>query len=154
VRHSSTKRTYLFIALALLVWGSLASLVAGYYYIIYNDLSAKTQKPIIHVNIGIKNENAAINWFNGTSARSGDSLLTATLLVSNVNYNEYPISGALINSISNVAPHGSLFWMWWTHTTYGWSLGQIASDKYIMGDGEPCVWYFEDTSNYPNIRSP
>jgi hypothetical protein len=151
---SAKRRTYLFIALPLIVWGLLASLIAGYYFALYTDLSAKTTKPILHVNIGLRNGNSTITWFNGTSARAGDSLLTVTLLITNVNYTEYPISGAFINSINGVANHGSLSWIWWTHTSFGWSLGQIASDKYIVSDGETCVWYFEDTTTYPQLSHP
>jgi hypothetical protein len=144
---STKRRTYLFIALALLVWALLASLVAGYYYSVYNNLFTTTQKPIIHVNIGLKNGSANITWFNGTSARAGDSLLTVTQLIATVNYTEYPGSGAFVNSINNVANHGSFYWMWWTYSTsYGWSEGPIGCGKYIVSDNETCVWYFEDTS--------
>jgi hypothetical protein len=146
----SGKRTYLFIALGLLVWGLLASLVAGYYYSLYNNLSATTQKAIIRVNIGLKNGNATITWFNGTSAKAGDSLLTVTELIATVNYTEYTGLGALLTSINNVTNHGSFYWMWWTYSTSnGWSEGPVGCSTYFVYDNENCVWYFEDTSISP-----
>jgi hypothetical protein len=149
---SAKRRIYLFVILALLVWGVLASLTAGYYYTLYNNLFATNQKAIIHVNIGLKNGNATITWFNGTSAKAGDSLLTVTQLVATVNYTEYPISGAFVNSINNVSNHGYFYWMWWTYSTsYGWSEGQVSCSKYIVSDGETCVWYFE---NYETLPAP
>jgi len=143
---TSVRRTYLFIVLALLVWGLLASLLAGYYYSMYNNLSAATQKPIINANIGLKNGNATITWFNGTPAKAGDSLLVITQLIATVNYTEYSGLGAFVNSINNVSNHGSFYWMWWTYGPYGWSEGQVACDKYIISNNETCVWYYEDTS--------
>jgi hypothetical protein len=152
---SAKTRTYLFMALAFLVWGILASLVAGYYYNLYNNLSSATQKATINVNIGLKNGNANITWFNGTSAKAGDSLLAVTKLIATVNYTEYTLPpGAFVTSINNVSNHGSLNWMWWTYSTSSWSLGQVACDKYIVSNGETCVWYFEDTSSYPQLSTP
>jgi len=149
----STRRTYLFIVLAFLVWGSLASLFAGYYYNLYNNLSAATQKATINVNIGLKNGNATITWFNGTSAKAGYSLLTITQLIATVNCTEYAGSGAFVTSINNTAEHGSFYWMWWTYGSSGWSEGQVACDKYIVSNGETCVWYLEDTST-PQLLPP
>jgi hypothetical protein len=146
---STKRRTYLFIALAFLVWGLIASLVAGYYYSLYNNLSAATQKPIINVNIGLKNGDANITWFNGTRAKAGDSLLTVTQLVATVNYTEYPSLGAFVNSINNVANHGSFYWMWWTYSTSGWSEGPVGCSTYFVYDNETCVWYLENTSISP-----
>jgi hypothetical protein len=146
---SAKRRIYLSVILALLVWGVLASLTAGYYYNLYNNLSAANQKAIIHVNIGLKNESANITWFNGTSAKAGDSLLTVTQLVATVNYTESSL-GAFVNSINNVANHDPFYWMWWTYSTsFGWSEGQVGCSKYILSDGETCVWYFENTVTLP-----
>jgi hypothetical protein len=146
---SAKRRTYLFIALAFLVWGLVASLVAGYYYSLYNNLFTTTQKAIINVNIGLKNGSANITWFNGTSAKAGDSLLTVTQLIATVNYTEYTGLGAFVNSINKVANHEPFYWMWWTYSTSGWSEGQVACDKYIVSNGQTCVWYLEDTSISP-----
>ena len=147
---STKRRTYLFIVLAFLVWGSLASLVAGYYYNLYNNLSEATQKPIINVNIGLDYGNATIMWYNGTSAKAGDSLLAVTQLIATVNYSEYPGSGAFVNSINDVANNESFNWMWWTYSrSYGWTLGPVGCSKYIVSDNETCVWYFEDYSQLP-----
>jgi hypothetical protein len=150
---SAKKRTYLFITLALLVWGLLASLVAGYYYNSYNNLFATTQKAIIHVNIGLKNGSANITWFNGTSARAGYSLLTVTQLVANVSYSGSGPS-TFVKSINNVANHGSFNWMWWTYTSYGWYDPPVGCGKYIVSDNETCLWYFQDTSSYPQLSPP
>jgi hypothetical protein len=146
---SVKKRTFVFVALALLVWSVVATGFAGYYYSIYSDLRVKTRKPIIYVNIGINYGNGTIEWFNGTEARAGDTLLDIIILVATtVNYTAGP-SGAFVNSINGVSYSGSYYWMWWMWTTWGWFEGQVASDKYMVGDGETLYWYYEDTSIFP-----
>lgn len=149
------KRTYVFTTLALLVWGFLASMTAGYYYYLYNDLFSKTQKPIVHVNIGVNYGNdTPTKWFNETSVMAGDNLLNVTMLVAKVKYTVWPGSGIFVDSINNVNNSGSLYWMWWMHTTYGWSQGQVGCDRYIVGDKETYYWYYEDTSTWPPPPPP
>jgi len=150
---SVKKRTYVLTVLALLVWGILASLLAGYYYYSYVDALSKTQKPIITANIGINYGNGTVIWHNGTGVMSGKTLLNVTMLVAGVNYTLWPGVGAFVDSIDGLTNSGSYYWMWWMHTAFGWSEGQVACDRYIIGDNETYYWYYEDTSVQP-LPSP
>jgi len=146
----SNHRMFLFVALGLLVWGLLASLTAGYYYYSYNDLVNKVQKPNVRINLGINYGNGTpTKWFNQTGVKTGSTLLNATMLVAKVEYTIWPGSGAFVNSINNVTNSGSYYWLWWMHTSFGWSQGQVASDRYIVGENETYYWYYEDTSIWP-----
>jgi len=146
----TSQRTLLFATLGLLVWGLLASLTAGYYYYSYNDLVNKIKKPVVHINLGINyGHSTPTKWFNETRVKAGDTLLNATMLVANVKYTVWPGSGAFVDSIDNVTNSGSYYWLWWMLTSYGWSQGQVASDRYIVGDNETYNWYYEDTSAWP-----
>lgn len=147
------KRTYVLTVLALLVWGILASLLAGYYYYSYDDVLRKTQKPMVQVNIGINYGNDTVAWHNGTKVMSGKTLLDTTMLVAEVEYTLWPGAGAFADSIDGVANSGSFYWMWWMYTAFGWSQGQVACDRYIIGDNETYYWYYEDTSTQP-LPSP
>jgi len=152
---SMQRRTLLFAVLGLLTWGLLASLAAVYYYYSYNDLLTKIQKPIVLINIGIDYGNGVpAKWFNQTRITAGSTLLNATMLVADVEYTVWPGSGAFVDSIDNVTNSGSYYWLWWMHTTYGWSQGQVASDRYIVGDNETYYWYYEDTSTFPAPSPP
>lgn len=133
------KRTFTFIALALLVWSLAASFIAAYFYYAYTDLFEKTRKPIIHVNIGINYGNGTIKWGNETTARAGDTLLDATMLVAVVNYTVWLES---IDGVENAPPR---YWMWWKLTQFGWIDGKSAADRYIVGDEETYYWYLEAT---------
>ena len=151
---SMQKRTFLFVLLALLVWSLLASLTTGYYYYLYGDLLQKTQKPIIHVNIGVNYGNGTVKWFNQTVARAGDTLLDVTGLEVSLNYTVWPGSGAFLTSLDNVSNSYPYYWMWWTWTPFGWVQGQAAMDRFIVGDGETYYWYYEDTSIWPLPTPP
>jgi len=146
---SVNKRTFIFVALALLIWALMASLIGTYYYLTYTDLFQKTRKSNIEVNLGINYGNGTVHWFNNTEARSGDTMLDVTKQVAEVNYTSYP-TGAFITAIDNVDQPATKAWIWFTWTTqFGWSLPSVASDRYVLGDNETTYWYFVDMSTWP-----
>lgn len=138
----------------MLVWALLASLMAGYYYYSYNDVLSKTRKPILSVNVGVNYGNGTVKWYNGTNVLAGETLLNATSYVANVKYTVWAGSGAFVDSIDNLTNTGSYYWLWWMHTSFGWAQGQVACDRYIVGDDEIYYWYYEDTSAYPSPSPP
>ena len=149
------RRTSIILLLGALVWALLASLLAGYYYYSYNDVLSKTQKPIHYVNVGVNYANGTpVKWFNGTAVLAGETLLNATSRVAKVEYTVWAGSGAFVDSIDNLTNIGSYYWLWWMYTTYGWTQGQVASDRYIVGDDETYYWYYEDTSVWPPLSPP
>jgi len=143
-------------ALVIFCWASATSFTAGYYYYHYNDLLAKVSGITIHVNLGINyGDNTPTQWFNGTEAKMGMTLLNVTMLVANVNYTPYAGLGAFLESINNKNNSYPHYWMWWMWTSWGgWIEGPIACDKYVVGDGETLFWYYEDTSISPLPKPP
>lgn len=150
---SVKRRTFIFGALALLVWALLASLVGAYYYSSYNDLLQKTQSTIIHVNLGLNYGNGTVQWFNQTEAKGGDALLGITMNVAKVNYTAYS-TGAFVTSINNVKNTLTTSWMWWTWSKRFWSLGNVGSDTYPLGDNETVYWYYENVMTWPPNAPP
>ena len=140
-------------ALGLLVWAIMASLVSAYYYYSYNDLYQKTRVATIHMNLGINYGNGTIQWYNQT-ARSGDTLLEATLQVSEVYY-ETSAYGAFVKAINGANQPATKSWIWWKWTQQsGWESGQVGCDAYILGDNETVYWYFEEVSPPTYVPSP
>ena len=140
---------WILIALVMLCWALSTSFMAGYYFFQYNDLSAKVRGAIISANLGINYGNGSgVFWFNGTKVNAGATLLNLTKLVVSVNYTG-SLSGASINAIDNVPNSYPKWWMWWSWTSYGWVLGSIACDKYVVGENETLLWYYQDISVYP-----
>ena len=137
------------IALLVLCWAIGASFLAGWYYVQYDDLSAKVSETIISANLGIDYGNGSgILWFNQTKISAGSTLLTLTKLVTTVNYTEYS-SGAFLNAIDGVFNASPKSWMWWSSTTYGWVFGSVACDRYVVGENETLLWYYQDITTFP-----
>ena len=145
--HLMNKCTIL--ALFVLCWALSASLMAGYYYLQYNDLSSKTKKQVIVANLGINYGNgSSVCWFNSTKINAGSTLLDLTKLVASVNCTE-SLAGVSLNAINNVPNSYPQWWMWWSHSSSGWIFGPIACDKYVVGDNETLLWILQDISTYP-----
>ena len=145
------RRTPLFVALGLVVWGALASLTAGYYYYQYGSLFSKTRK-IIDIDVGVNYGNGTITWFNHTKAKTIDTLLEVTMRLATINYTGSTGKGVFVTAINGVAnPHLSskYYWIWWMRTTEGWITGSEGSDQYFVNEGEAYYWFYEDTSTWP-----
>ena len=145
---------WILISLVTLCWAISTSFMAGYYFLQYNDLSAKVRGAIISANLGINYGNgSAVIWFNGTKVNAGATLLDLTELVVSVNCTE-DLAGASINAIGNVSNSYPKWWMWWSWSSYGWVFGTVACDKYVVGENETLLWYYQDISIYPPSPPP
>ena len=155
---STKRRTYLFIALALLVWGLLASLVAGYYYQEYVTMDRQYDEELAKlgvvsytVNILLDN-NGTKTWYNQTIIPIGWSLYNATVKVTNGNVSYSPVYGpSFITAINGVSETGSYYWMWWVwnSASHSWTLGPVGANAYTLNNNDTVAWYFENTNTTP-----
>ena len=146
---TSLVNKYFLLALVVLCWALSASLMAGYYFIQYNDLSSKVKKQTIIANLGINYGNGStVHWFNGTKINAGSTLFDLTKLVASVNYTE-SLTGVSLNAINNVPNSYPEWWMWWSHSSSGWIFGPVGCDKYVVGDNETILWILQNISTYP-----
>jgi hypothetical protein len=137
------------IALVALCWAISTSSMTGYYYFQYSDLSAKIRGIIVSANLGINYGNGStIAWYNGTKINAGATLLDLTKLAVSVNYTESS-SGASINAVGGVANSYPKWWMWWSWSSFGWVFGSVACNRYVVGENETLLWYYQDISVYP-----
>ena len=142
-------------SLAIACWAIAATFSTGYFYYQYTNLTERTERTPIHVNLGLNYGNGTATWHNNTDAIMGMTLLNVTLLVATTNYTMSPGMGAFVNSIDNVTNSYPFYWMWWTWTSYsGWMEGPIACDKYVVADGEALYWYYENTTLSPLPHPP
>lgn len=142
------------VALVMVCWAISASFMAGYYCFQYSDVLAKVRGVIISANLGINygNGSAAV-WSNETKINAGATLLDLTKLVVPVNSTPSML-GASIDAIDNTPNSYPKWWMWWSFSSFGWTLGAVASDKYIVGENETLLWYYQDISVYPPSPPP
>jgi len=146
-------KKWILLALVVLCWASASSLTTGYYYYQYSDLSSKVKETKITANLGINYGNGtAIRWINETKINAGSTLLDLTKLAVSVNYTE-SLAGASVNAIDSVPNSDGKYWLWWSYSAYGWTFGQVASDRYVIGQNETVVWYREAYSANPESPS-
>ena len=142
---------YILLALVVLCWALAASLMAGYYYLQYDDLTSKMKEQTIMADLGINYGNGStVHWFNGTKIDAGSTLLDLTKLVASVDYTQ-SLTGVFLNAIDNVPNSDPDWWVWWSHSSSGWFFGPVGCDKYVVGNNETILWILQAISNYPPL---
>lgn len=112
------------------------------------DLTMKVntlEKLTMKVNILIDYGNGTQVWYNGTSVPRETNVLMATKVIAVVKGTEYPGMGTFVESINGVRNEGNKYWMWyiWNLNKGEWELGPVASDKYILHEGDTIMWRYE-----------
>ena len=141
----------------LLIWAVVASSAAAYYYNGYvqearlvDSYRSIVGKYMIRVSILIEYGNGTKVWHNDTLIPVGFTVLNATMSVADVKYvvGQY---GAFVTSINGVKNDKgrSLYWIYWVWSNGKWVPGSVASDKYVLRDGEIFAWTYSNTANWP-----
>jgi hypothetical protein len=152
---SAEKRTFLFALMGLLVWSSVATITAIYYYTQYVDSRKsfeKLQNLVMHANVMIDYGNGTSRWHNETivaGSTAFDALLAAT---KKVEFKSYPV-GVYVTSIDGVSEvvlssksGHSWLWYYWNATSSSWASVGKAADVYILQPGDSTAWRYESWS--------
>ncbi len=143
------KRTAVFMGLAFSVWAILATGMAGYYYLRFENVMSAFQEiesSIIEVDFVIDYGNGTVTWHNNTVLIAGATAFDALLAVAtDVQYESYGF-GKLITSINGRTPMvgESKFWgFFFRNTTMSeWILSSVAADLYILSPGDSIKFEF------------
>jgi hypothetical protein len=133
----------------LLILLSLLSIQSSLYTTNLQDEPLLTQET--RIDIGINYGNGTLVWKNSTIIPRDASVLDATRLVAQVEF-ESTAYGAWVIAINGVAnnPDKNRFWLYWYYNenASAWFLGDVASDKFIPAErGVKAIqWYYQDTS--------
>ena len=146
-----SKRSLIIFCLGWLTALTLASFVAGYYYVEFqklNKLLEKYNNVIMRVNICIdyKELNETVVWYNNTIVPLGSNVLQATETVALVNSTYFSAQQAsFVDAISGVWNHGAYFWMWqlWNDVQERWEYSDVGADIYRLTDNEIVRWRYE-----------
>ncbi|MBS7615247.1 hypothetical protein KEJ18_05925 [Candidatus Bathyarchaeota archaeon] len=115
------------------------------YQQLYNETLKELQKfdKYIFVNLLIDYGNGTKEWHNNTLIVRWADLLNATKMVADVDYitGEY---GAFVTSINRVGGDPNTYWLWytWNSTSLNWDFGPVASDAYVLREGEIVAWIY------------
>jgi len=152
---------------ALLAWAVASTAVAAYEYMRAEGLAAQLsalqaslsaaeselralRAKVVLVNVAIDYGNGTVRWYNSTPLPVGASVLKALLAVaSRVEYT-YGAWGAYVTSIDGVSErilskNEGYSWLWYLYDKREgkWVLGPVASDQYVLKDGDTVLWKYE-----------
>lgn len=130
------RRTTVFIILAFSVWAILATGMAGYYYLRFEDALDAFQQirsSIIDVTLLIDYGNGTETWYNETTLIVGSTAFDALHAVADVQYEVHSF-GMLITNINGREAGENSGWLWflWDIEKLDWDYSLDAIDQYIM----------------------
>jgi hypothetical protein len=152
---SISRRTFLFVALGLIVWVAVATLTSAYYYSQYVETRRtfeELKSLVIDVNVFMDYGNGTQDWHNETviaGATAFDALLGVT---KNVEYQTtaYGVFVQSIDGVRNVAETqlSGRAWLWyyWNATSASWTDLMKASDAYILRPSDSIEWRYQSYS--------
>ena len=152
------KRTFTYVALALLVWAISGTVVASYYFAQYNiyqnefENLASEMESILLVNILVSYGNGTKVWYNSTALPLASTAFKAILAIADINYTDYGGDlGILVTSINGLASnstHGWFYWHWNTEKSE-WTLPEYSSAKHILHREDTIAFTYEGYVTWP-----
>lgn len=159
------KRTFIYVALGLLSWAILGTIVAGYYFIQYDtyrseynnlanqlnanvgDISTILEGMSLKANILVSYGNGTKVWHNNTVLPLGSTAFTAVFSIADdVNYTDYGgelgILVTKINDVTNEPPYGWFYW-YWNSENSEWVSPNYSCNKYIIQRGDTIAWTYD-----------
>ena len=132
-------------ALFIICWALIASLLAGYYWLQYNDIQSRIGGILIYVNVGVDYGNKTRVFYNNTKALTGETLFGVTKRVVDVGYqaSSFGIYVTSINSKNASGPSGWTYWIWNNTARPPWSAVMEGADAYKVTNEETFLWYYE-----------
>ena len=139
----------MFMGLAFSVWAILATGMAGYYYLRFEDVMSAFQEiesSIIEVDFVIDYGNGTETWHNNTALIAGATAFDALLAVATDVQYESSSWGVFITSINGRAPlvGENKFWelSFWNTTMSDWILSSVAADYCILSPDDSIKFEF------------
>ena len=143
------RRTVVFMGLAFSVWAILATGMAGYYYLRFEDVMSAFQEiesSIIEVDFVIDYGNGTETWHNNTQLIAGETAFDALLAVATDVQYESSSWGVFITSINGRAPlvGENKFWelSFWNTTMSDWIPSSAAADYCILSPDDSIKFEF------------
>jgi hypothetical protein len=148
---SAGKNKWATAALVIAIWALVASFVAGYYWLQYNDLSQQTSGLRITINIGIDYGNGTRTYYNDTNAWTGETVLAVTERVTTVK-TASSTYGTYVTEINGLKAESDFGWTYWPWNSKGnsWEFAPVGADVYqIVFNRSTFLWYYQNAFNPP-----
>jgi hypothetical protein len=92
------------------------------------------------VNIMVDYGNGTLVWYNETRTQLGASVLDATLIVCDTEFDTFDF-GSFVTSINGLEQDASHFWGWSIYEDE-WVMGPVGADQHRIHDGDIIGWTF------------
>jgi len=138
------------LSMLLACWALIASFLAGYNWIQYNDIRDRIGGVLVTISLGIDYGNSTRTWRNDTKALTGQTLFDAIKQNANVTY-QVGTFGTEVLSINGVSKQGVFGWTYWilNNTSNSWSIVWENADNYLVTNEETFMWYYQNDFNPP-----
>ncbi|KON31144.1 hypothetical protein AC482_01855 [miscellaneous Crenarchaeota group-15 archaeon DG-45] len=109
----------------------------------YQALLEDLEYLTIFIHMKIDYGNGTVVWHNSTRVPLNSTLLTATRVVSSVEYVTFDY-GTLVTGINGVGGDPDTFWLWhyWDPEEEKWEYGPVGSDRWMLHDGDIVAWIY------------
>ena len=106
------------------------------YQIVLEDLEDFTAQVDIMIDYG----NETIVWYNDTRIQVGASVLDATIVACETEYQTSDF-GSFVTTVNGLEQDASHFWIWSIHENE-WTMGPVGADQYSIHDGDVIGWTY------------
>jgi len=129
----------------------IASILSVVFPFVPIATSAASDAVSVTVDVLIDYGNGTKVWYHGVTLAGGVTVFDATVTVADVNYTDWGSWGIFIDAINGEWNSYPYYWMWWywDFTESRWISGPVASNFYVLNDGDIIAWYYEDISVGP-----
>ena len=141
------ENTYKLMAVALLCTTIAAgALAVNYNYQLraldedYQAVIEELEDFTAQVDIMIDYGNGTVQWYNDTRIQTSASVLDATVLACDVEYQTSDF-GSFVTTVNGVEQDASHFWIWSFYDD-GWEVGMVGADQYNIHDGDIIGWTY------------
>jgi hypothetical protein len=109
----------------------------------YEALLKDVESLTIKVNLKIDYGKENVVWFNNTRVPLNANLLTATQVLTDVEYKTSDF-GAFITKINGVGGDANTFWLWYYYdiNSHSWKSGETGSNAWVLHNGDIVAWSY------------
>ena len=97
----------------------------------------------IQISMKIDYGNGTVAWHNDTRVPLNANLLTATKIISAIEYSTGAF-GAFVEEIDGVGGDPGTYWLWnyYDQDSGSWEYGPVASDAWVLHNGDVVSWVY------------
>lgn len=154
------KRHFTYVAIGVLVWALLGTIVAAHYFVQYNtyrgeyvDLAKQLKNVSLEASILLSYGNGTKVWYNNTVLPLSSTAFAAlNYTAKDFEYTDYGGDlGILVTSINGLPNNSTQGWFYWTWDSQNlkWTLPEYSAAKHILHEGDMIAYTYTSYLEWP-----